>query len=127
MTSHYPANLVTSRDLVWILWAILNFTDQLFSAFFTNGRNEIFKFQGFSSIYQRVCDILFTKSFLIARSYRVLAIDIKVLSISVLVGLRSRLKSQFWRFLAIFDILQSAHYGTSLYPKTVTFTMYFYM
>ena len=53
--------------------------------------------------------------FLIARSYRVLAVKIKVLSVSVLVALETRLKSPaFGRFIPIFGIFQAAHFGTSL-------------
>ena len=34
MTWHHPVNLVKSGDLIQIFWAVLYFTDQLFSAFY---------------------------------------------------------------------------------------------
>ena len=63
--------------------------------FSSRGKRKIVVFEVFS-VYLRKFSIFFYEIFMVARSHRVLAADIKSLLISALVSLETR--SRFWQF-----------------------------
>ena len=75
--------------------------------FSTGGKWKFAIFEVFRA-YLREFSIFFHEIFMVARSHRVLAADIKSLLISALVSLETRIKvpilAIFWRFLAFFKL-----------------------
>ena len=83
--------------------------------------------------YLREFLIFVHEIFTIARSYQVLAADIKSLLESAQVSLEKRLRSRFWPFFADFGIFQAVRFGTSLWYTKIIFyenlvqSVYFYV
>ena len=84
--------------------------------------------------YLREFSIFFREIFMVARSHRVLAADIKSLLISALVSLETRLKvPNFGHFLTIICIFQAVRFSISIGPRAMIFyynlvqSMYFHV